>query len=69
MTHKEVVKNLKLYFPQYSNNIKVWFPNGKNSIQFRQVDGTKYVFTYNDPKDWIFETLDRYNKRTKGEKR
>lgn len=67
MIHKDVVAELKTRIPQYANNIKVWFPNGKNSIRFKQDDGTEYVFTYNDPKDWCFETLSNYTKK-KGEK-
>ncbi|MBS4930292.1 MAG: hypothetical protein KH020_03005 [Clostridiales bacterium] len=68
MTHKDVVAELKTRIPQYANNIKVWFPNGKNSIRFKQDDGTEYVFTYNDPKDWCFETLSNYTKKKKEKK-
>lgn len=62
MTHKDVVANLRRQFPQYANNIKVWFPNGNNSVRFRQDDGTEYMFTYNSPKDWRFETSCKYAK-------
>lgn len=58
MSHKEVLGWFEMYFPHYAGErISVWFPNGKNSIRIRQVNGQEFVFTFNNYKDWRFETL------------
>ncbi len=58
MTHKEVFKWFELYFPIYAGDkIDTWFQNGKNSIRVRQTNGQEFIFTFNNHKDWKFETL------------
>jgi len=70
MTHNEVYKWFELYFELYAGDrVTAWFPNGKNSIRVRQTNGYEFIFTFNSPKDWRFETRDSFLKRpTKGGK-
>lgn len=62
MTQKEIYKLLVLNYPHYSKYVDRWFPNGKNSIRIRQINQQEFIFTYNDKKDWKFETLDSFLK-------
>lgn len=58
MTHKDIYKWFERYFELYAgNNVEVWFPCGKNTIRIRQTNGQEFIFTYNDPTDWRFETI------------
>lgn len=66
MSHKEVYKWFELYFPQYSKYIKEWFPNGKNSVRVRQINGQDFVFTFNAPNNWRFETVGSFINELKG---
>ena len=66
--HTEVYKWFKLYFPSFADHVETWFPNGKNSIRVRQTNKQEFIFTYNGPKNWCFETVESFLKRTKGGK-
>ena len=70
MKHKDIYKWFELYFELYAGgNVAAWFPNGKNSILIRQTNGQEFIFTYNSPKDWRFETIQSYiNNSMKGGK-
>ncbi len=61
MNHNDIYKWFELYFKLYAgNNVAAWFQNGKNSIRIRQTNGQEFIFTYNSPKDWRFETIQSY---------
>lgn len=63
MTHNEVFKQFQISFPSYVGaKIDTWFPNGKNSIRVRQTNGKEFIFTFNNHKDWRFETIDSFIK-------
>ena len=63
MTHKDVLKMFKTYFPSIAGVMTEWFPNGKNSIRVRYSRiRPDVVFTYNDTKDWKLETVDSFIK-------
>lgn len=66
MTHKEVYKWFKLYFPQFAEHVTEWFPNGKNSVRVRQKNGQDFIFTYNGRTNWRFETVESFLSNTKG---
>lgn len=70
MNHYDIYKWFELYFELYAgNNVAVWFQNGKNSIRIRQTNGQEFIFTYNSPKNWRFETIQSYtNNSMKGGK-
>lgn len=57
MEHKEIYKWFELYLPQFSKHVVEWFPNGKNSVRVRQENGQDFIFTYNGPDNWCFETV------------
>ena len=60
MTQKNIYKEFKRLFPQYVETICQWYFIASNSIRI-QADCDKYfVFTYNDEKDWCFETAVSY---------
>lgn len=60
MVHTEVYKRFNDILPQDSKHVEAWFPNGRNSIRLRMLNKREYVFTYNDSKDWHFETIKSY---------
>ena len=67
MSHNEVYKQFELHCPDYAGEkVDVWFLNGKNSIRVRLKDKRVFVFTYNSPSDWKFETVDSFLKSMKG---
>lgn len=69
MVHRDILKIFEQLFPDYSGiRIKQWFPNGKNSIRIRHNNRSEYVFTYNGPDDWIFETVSSFWKKMGGNK-
>ena len=65
MSQDYVYKMFTSYFPQHEKRTELWFPNGKNSVRVRQVDGQQFIFTYNGPNDWCFETMDSFVNRMK----
>lgn len=69
MLHHNVLIKFNLYFPHITSDVETWFPNGRNSIRIRLHDLREFIFTYNDEKDWCFETKESFIKRLKGEKR
>ena len=69
MSHAEVYKAFRQYFPTYvGENIAAWFPNGRNSIRVREANGDEFIFSFNNGKDWKFETIDSFLNGKKGEK-
>lgn len=68
MTHSEVYKQYELQMADYWKITSIWFPNGKNSIRVRLMDKREYIFTYNGPFDWKFETLNNFLKNIKNSK-
>ena len=45
MSHAEVYKAFRQYFPTYvGENIAAWFPNGRNSIRVREANGDEFIF-------------------------
>ena len=57
MSHSEVYKWFELYFPQYAGDkVESWFQNGKNSIRIRQKNHQEFIFTFNNERNWRFET-------------
>lgn len=64
MTHKDLRKLFSTLFPIWETMITEWWPNGKNSIRIR-VNKHDFIFTYNSPKEWSFETVDNFITRIK----
>lgn len=63
MSHRDVLNEFEIMFPQYSGSMTEWFPNGKNSIRIRRTGYLRdLIFTYNSPLDWRFETVDMFIK-------
>lgn len=61
MTHNKVHSYFQsLFSNSIVKEVKAWFPNGKNSIRIRDFEHNEFVFTYNSPKDWKFETVDSF---------
>ena len=64
MTHDRIYKIFESLLPSYRVLVSQWFQNGKNSIRVR-IEGNDYIFTYNNPKDWKFETVESFLKGMK----
>ena len=66
MTHTDLFKMFKTFFPLYAEMSKEYFPNGRNSIRVR-MDGINkdYIFTFHDKNDWKFETVNSFLKNNK----
>lgn len=62
MTHVDIYEKFKEMFPEQSFFIDEWFPNGKNSIRVRMKDGSDFIFTYTNPFDWCYETVESFIK-------
>ena len=61
MSHSDVYKLFELHMPSYAGDrVEIWFPNGRNSIRVRMRSREEFIFTFNNPKDWRFETIDSY---------
>lgn len=63
MTHNHIYDIFKQLFPLYINEDVIYFQNGKNSIRLRGLTGfyrKEFVFTYNSPLDWKFETVESF---------
>lgn len=59
MTHKRILEEFKVTFPQLWNERVVMFLNGKNSIRLRGLTGMQgidMIFTYNAVTNWSLET-------------
>lgn len=65
MTHTVTLERFKKLFPQYVEHIDVWFPNGRNCIRIRLKDKREIIFTYDDNRHWLLETVDHYIDRIK----
>ena len=67
MTQNQIHELFVNNFSQFIiGEIREWFPNGKNSIRVRMGDNRDYVFTYNDPNSWCFETVENFITRLRG---
>ena len=61
MSHYDIYKLFELHMPSYAGEkVEIWFPNGRNSIRVRHWNREEFIFTFNNPKDWRFETIDSY---------
>ena len=69
MTHKEVFKHFKNLMPFYHEKSITWYQNGKNSIRVEMDNGERFIFTFNNKRDWRFETVDSFVKNMKGGKK
>lgn len=66
MGHREILNHLNECLPEFAGDkIGVWFPNGRNSIRIRHHNKREYVFTYINPGEWCFETIDSFMKKMK----
>lgn len=70
MTHATVLKYFKEEFPHYFEDSTIWFPNGKNSIRVRLKDNRgDLVFTIDEKKNWMVETLGCHINRMNAERK
>lgn len=69
MFHSDIFKYFKDCLPDRSEKATEYFPSGKNTIRVRQTNGQEFIFSYNGPKAWKFETIDQYIADMKGEKK
>ena len=70
MTHIDVFKFFILFFPSYAGSkVDAWYPNGRNSIRIKHTDRQEFIFTYNNPRDWRFETVNSFLNRMEGGKK
>lgn len=60
MPHHVIFEKFQTLFPQYADGTTDWFSNGKNSIRVRLVNHLEFIFSYEDKKNWMFETVDSY---------
>lgn len=66
MKHDLILHFFKTHMPYQARLMTVWFPNGLNSIRVRLTNNDEFIFTYNNEKDWCYETVDSYIVRMKG---
>lgn len=66
MIHSKVYATYEKLLPSYAKNTKEYFPCGLNTIRVRLHDQREFIFTYNKPNSWSFETLDRHISKMKG---
>lgn len=65
MGHEDIFEKFKVLFPIYAENVLDWFPNGKCSIRVRISEiFTDFIFTYNNNKEWRFETAPMFINNT-----
>lgn len=67
MKHDLILHFFKTCMPHQARLTTAWFPNGLNSIRVRFTNNEDFIFTYNNDKDWCYETVDSYIVRMKGE--
>ncbi len=65
MPHHVIFEKYAILFPEYAEGTTDWFSNGKNSIRIRLINNLEFIFSYEDKKNWMFETIDSYLERTK----
>lgn len=68
MVHSDVFKAFTDCLPVFAEKCEAYFPNGKNSIRVRQTGGQEFIFSFNGPKTWKFETIDQFLASMKGGK-
>lgn len=69
MFHSDIYKFFKECLPACAENITEYFPSGKNAIRVRQANGQEFIFSYNEPKVWRFETVGQFMADMKGDKK
>jgi len=70
-TPEQIFTIFKDYFPH--NNYVKWEHHSKNAIKITMndpiiIDDGYYIFTYNNEKDWLLETLQHYEANLKMER-
>ena len=65
MTHNKVFEKGAELLPTYfaEKVVDVWFPNGRNSVRIRHYNRKEYIFTFNGPDEWSFETVKNFLER------
>lgn len=65
MTHNKVFEKGGELLPTYfaEKVVDVWFPNGRNSVRIRHYNRKEYIFTFNGPDEWSFETVKNFLER------
>lgn len=69
MFHSDIFKVFKDCLPDRAEKVTEYFPSGKNTIRVRQANGQEFIFSYNGPKAWKFETIEEFIAGMKGEKK
>lgn len=68
MSHSQVYKYFKEILPDMEKKVIKYFPNGKNSIRVRQDDRQDFIFSFESPLIWRYETANRFITNMKGRK-
>lgn len=64
MAHIDIYKIFNQMFPNYSGlKVATWYPNGRNSIRVKHTNKREFIFTFNGPSDWKFETIESFWKK------
>jgi len=63
MTHRTILEQFNLYFPQFSREVESWSPHGKNTIRIRSISRREYIYKFNGMDDWSLETIDSFINR------
>lgn len=69
MIHSQIYKHFEEYLPDRARKVTEYFPNGKNSIRVRQANKQEFIFSFNGPKAWRFETVEQFLACMRGEKK
>lgn len=69
MIHSDIFKYFKNCLPARAEETVEYFPSGKNTIRVRQRNGQDFIFQYNGPKAWKFQTIDQFIADMKGDKK
>lgn len=65
MTHDKIFEIGSKLLPMYFDKkvVDIWFPNGQNSVRIRHYNRKEYIFTFNGPDEWSFETVKNFLER------
>ena len=69
MLHGQVYKYFKEILPDMEKKVIKYFPNGKNSIRVRQDDGRDFIFSFESPLIWRYETVNHFVANMKGKRK
>lgn len=69
MVHSDIFKYFKDCLPACAEETDEYFPSGKNTIRVRQKNRQDFIFQYNGPKAWKFQTIDQFIADMKGDKK